>query len=143
MRYNNLRKKGVRDLVAVIYVQGNIVYGAEGLDSSISHKTFLESIDKSVNDPRVKSIVLRINSPGGNAISSDIMWNAIENAKLKKPVVVSMGNIAASGGYYVAANADKIYVNPLTLTGSIGVFAMLPNISKFSKSIGVLSLIHI
>ena len=137
MRYNNLRKKGVRDLVAVIYVQGNIVYGAEGLDSSISHKTFIESIDKSVNDPRVKSIVLRINSPGGNAISSDIMWNAIENAKLKKPVVVSMGNIAASGGYYVAANADKIYVNPLTLTGSIGVFAMLPNISKFSKSIGV------
>ena len=130
------RKKGVRDLIAIVYAQGTIIYG-EGSDSSIGKEVFVEAIEEASNNKRIKAIVLRIDSPGGSAITSDIIWNSIEKAKQKKPVVVSMGNIAASGGYYIACNADKIVANPFTITGSIGVFALLPNIDRFSKSIGI------
>ena len=128
--------KEVRDLIAVIYAQGPILYG-KGSESYIGQDIFIESIDECIKDDRIKAIVLRVNSPGGSAITSDIIWNSIEMAKLKKPVVVSMGDMAASGGYYISCNADKIVANPFTLTGSIGVFGILPNINKFSKSVGI------
>ena len=128
--------KETRDLIAVIYAQGPILYG-EGGESYIGQDIFLESIKECIEDERIKAIVLRVNSPGGSAITSDILWNSIEMAKLKKPVVVSMGDMAASGGYYISCNANKIVANPFTLTGSIGVFGILPNINEFSKSIGI------
>ncbi len=128
--------KETRDLIAVIYAQGPILYG-EGGESYIGQDIFLESINECIEDERIKAIVLRVNSPGGSAITSDILWNSIEMAKLKKPVVVSMGDMAASGGYYISCNANKIVANPFTLTGSIGVFGILPNINEFSESIGI------
>ena len=81
--------------------------------------------------------MLRVESPGGNALTSDLLWRAIENLKSKKTVFVSMGNVAASGGYYIAAGADKIYADPLSITGSIGVFASLPNIHGMTKKLGI------
>tara|TARA_B110000263_G_C15310480_1_gene512847 strand:+ start:4028 stop:5797 length:1770 start_codon:yes stop_codon:yes gene_type:complete len=131
-----LYKKGVRDLIAIIYAQGTILYG-EGSHTSIGQDVFVDAIEEASNDKRIKAIVLRINSPGGSAITSDIIWNSIEKAKLKKPIVVSMGDVAASGGYYIACNANKIIANPFTVTGSIGVFAVLPNIAKVSESLGI------
>lgn len=131
-----LYKKGVRERIAVIYAQGPILYG-EGSENIIGQDVFLEAIEDAVKNRRVKAIVLRIDSPGGSALSSDIIWNALLKAKEKKPLVVSMGNVAASGGYYLAAAGDEIYANDLTITGSIGVFATLPNAKQFTESIGV------
>ena len=131
-----LYKKGVRERIAVIYAQGPILYG-EGSENIIGQDVFLEAIEDAVKNRRVKAIVLRIDSPGGSALSSDIIWNALLKAKEKKPLVVSMGNVAASGGYYLAAAGDEIYANDLTITGSIGVFATLPNAKQFTKSIGI------
>lgn len=131
-----LYKKGVRERIAVIYAQGPILYG-EGSEKIIGQDVFLEAIEDAVKNRRVKAIVLRIDSPGGSALSSDIIWNALLKAKEKKPLVVSMGNVAASGGYYLAAAGDEIYANDLTITGSIGVFATLPNAKQFTESIGV------
>ena len=131
-----LYKKGVRERIAVIYAQGPILYG-EGSENIIGQDVFLEAIEDAVKNRRVKAIVLRIDSPGGSALSSDIIWNALLKAKEKKPLVVSMGNVAASGGYYLAAAGDEIYANDLTITGSIGVFATLPNAKKFTESIGI------
>jgi protease-4 len=86
----------------------------------------------------VKAIVLRVNSPGGNAIASDIMWRELQLASEVKPVVVSMGNYAASGGYYISAPATKIYANPTTISGSIGVFGLIPNAGKlFEQKLGL------
>lgn len=80
---------------------------------------------------------MRVNSPGGSALTSDIIWREVELAKKVKPVVVSMGNVAASGGYYIAAGANKIFAEPTTITGSIGVFGTIPNISELAKDIGI------
>lgn len=132
----SLYKKGVRERIAVIYAQGPILYG-EGSENIIGQDVFLEAIEDAVKNRRVKAIVLRIDSPGGSALSSDIIWNALLKAKEKKPLVVSMGNVAASGGYYLAAAGDEIYANDLTITGSIGVFATLPNAKQFTESIGI------
>ena len=85
----------------------------------------------------MKAIVLRIDSPGGSALTSDIIWNALVKAKEEKPLVVSMGNVAASGGYYLAVAGDEIYATDMTITGSIGVFATVPNIKGFSEDIGI------
>ncbi len=131
-----LYKKGVRERIAVIYAQGPILYG-EGSENIIGQDVFLKAIEDAVKNRRVKAIVLRIDSPGGSALSSDIIWNALMKAKAKKPLVVSMGNVAASGGYYLAAAGDEIYANDLTITGSIGVFATLPNAKQFTESIGI------
>ncbi|MGB1448608.1 MAG: signal peptide peptidase SppA [Flavobacteriaceae bacterium] len=133
---NGLKKKGVRDRIAVIYAQGPLVYG-EGSENFIGQNVFLNAIEDAVKNRRVKAIVLRIDSPGGSALSSDIIWNALVKAKKEKPLVVSMGNVAASGGYYLAVAGDEIYANDLTITGSIGVFATVPNIKGFSSSIGI------
>jgi protease-4 len=133
---NGLSKKGVRDRIAIIYAQGPVLYG-EGSENIIGQEVFLKAIDQAVKSRRVKAIVLRIDSPGGSALSSDIIWKALIDAKKEKPLVVSMGNVAASGGYYLAVAGDEIYANDMTITGSIGVFATLPNFEGFTSSIGV------
>ena len=133
---NGLNKKGVRERIAVIYAQGPVLYG-EGSENLIGQKIFLEAIEDAVKNRRVKAIVLRVDSPGGSALSSDIIWNALIKAKKEKPLVVSMGNVAASGGYYLAVAGDEIYANDMTITGSIGVFATVPNIKGFTDDIGI------
>ena len=130
--YNNK----IKDRIAVLYATGTILYG-EGSENIIGQGIFVDAFEKISNDDWIKAIVLRIDSPGGVALTSDIILRALKLAKTKKPVVVSMGNVAASGGYYIASGADKIYADPLSITGSIGVFASLPNISGFSKKIGL------
>ena len=122
--------------IAVIYAQGDIIYG-EGNEDRIGQDLMIKAIDEAVENKKVKAIVLRINSPGGSALTSDLIWNAIEKAKKLKPVVVSMGNYAASGGYYIACNANKIYAEPTTITGSIGVFGVIPNANKLAKNNGI------
>lgn len=133
---NGLYKKGVRDRIAVIYAQGPVMY-TEGSENIIGQEVFLDAINDAVKNRRVKAIVLRIDSPGGSALSSDIIWHALMKAKEKKPLVVSMGNVAASGGYYLALAGDEIYATDLSITGSIGVFATVPNIKGFTESIGI------
>ena len=124
------------DKVAIVFAQGEILYG-EGGPNVIGQGIINEAIIKARDDKRVKAIVLRINSPGGSALTSDIIWREIQLAKEKKPVVVSMGNVAASGGYYIAVGADKIYAEPTTITGSIGVFGTIPNITELAADIGI------
>jgi len=124
------------DRIAVIYAQGDIMYG-KGDESYIGPELIIESLKKARKAKDIKAIVLRVNSPGGSALASDIIWREIEITKKDKPVVVSMGNLAASGGYYISCNADKIVADPTTITGSIGVFGMVPNISEFADRIGI------
>lgn len=130
--YNNQ----IKDRIAVVYATGTILYG-EGSENIIGQKVFVDTFKKIANDDWIKAIVVRIDSPGGVALTSDIILRSLQLAKSKKPVIVSMGNVAASGGYYIASGADKIYADPLSITGSIGVFASLPNISGFTKNIGL------
>lgn len=124
------------DIIAVIYAQGEIMSG-EGDVNFIGEGSIKRSLEEARNDDDVKAIVLRVNSPGGNALTSELIWREIEITKKVKPVVVSMGNYAASGGYYIAANANRIFAEPNTITGSIGVFGMLPNMNQLSKNIGI------
>ena len=132
--YNS--KKGTRNQIAVIYAQGPIIYG-EGNESNIGQEIFSKTIRKIKKSKRVKAVVLRIDSPGGVALTSEIIWDELIELKKEKPIVVSMGNVAASGGYYLSTVADKVFANDFTITGSIGVFAMVPNIAEFSKRIGI------
>lgn len=122
--------------IAVIFAQGEIIYG-EGSSTMIGQGIINKAIIKAKEDDKVKAIVLRVDSPGGSALASDIIWREIELAKEVKPVIVSMGNVAASGGYYIAAGADKIFAEPTTITGSIGVFGVVPNISELAADMGV------
>ena len=124
------------DKIAVIFAQGEIWYGEGGSDV-IGQGIINDALKKAREDENVKAIVLRVNSPGGSALASDIIWREIEITKQSKPVVVSMGDVAASGGYYIAAGADKIFAEPTTITGSIGVFGTIPNISELAENIGV------
>jgi len=124
------------DKIAVIYAQGEILYG-EGSQTTIGQGMMVEAIRRAKKDDKVKAIVLRVDSPGGSALTSDIIWRELELAKAEKPFVVSMGNVAASGGYYIAAGAQKIFAEPSTITGSIGVFGTVPNISELAADIGV------
>ncbi|MCO6511660.1 MAG: signal peptide peptidase SppA [Aridibacter famidurans] len=127
--------------IAVIYASGaistgrstNSPFGAQTMGSD----TIVEAVNLAAEDETIKAIVLRVDSPGGSALASDLMWHAIEKAKAKKPVVVSMGDVAASGGYYIACNANKIVAEPSTLTGSIGVFLGKPVLSGFYDWVGV------
>src|SRR5229473_1768224 len=131
--------KGER--VAVVYATGDIVSGRSSFGGSGEETIGSESLVKTINEARddkgVKAIVLRIDSPGGSGLASDIIWRAIESAKEKKPVVVSMSDVAASGGYYIACNANKIVAEPSTITGSIGVVGGKPVIKGFYDWIGV------
>ena len=124
------------DKIAIIYAQGDIMYG-KGDENYIGPELIIESLKKARKSKDVKAIVLRVNSPGGSALASDIIWREIEVTKEDKPVVVSMGNFAASGGYYISCNANKILADPTTITGSIGVFGMVPNMSEFADRIGI------
>lgn len=125
-----------KDKIAIIYAQGEIMSG-EGDVTVIGEGAMRRSLKEAREDENVKSIVLRIDSPGGDALTSELIWREIELTKKVKPVVVSMGNYAASGGYYIACNANKIYAEATTITGSIGVFGMLPNFTTAANKIGI------
>ena len=116
--------------VAVVYAQGDIMSG-ESEDGSIGSETISQAIREAREDSTVKAIVLRVNSPGGSGLASDVIWREVVLAKKSKPVVVSMGDLAASGGYYISCAADRIYAQPNTITGSIGVFGIIPNMQGF------------
>ncbi len=134
---NTIHKgKTTSDKIAVIYAQGEIKQG-KGDPTYIGEESMRKALKEARENKNIKSVVLRIDSPGGSALTSDLIWREIELTKKIKPVVVSMGNLAASGGYYIACNADKIFAEPTTITGSIGVFGMLPNLTEFSKNIGI------
>ena len=124
------------DKIAIVFAQGEIFYG-EGGPNVIGQGIITKALRKASDDENVKAIVLRVDSPGGSALTSDIIWREIELVKEKKPVVVSMGNVAASGGYYIAAGADRIFAEPTTITGSIGVFGTIPNINGLATDIGI------
>jgi len=125
-----------KDKIAIIYAQGEIMSG-EGDVNTIGEGSMRRSLIEARKDKDIKAIVLRINSPGGNALTSDLIWREIELTKKVKPVVVSMGNYAASGGYYIACNANKIFAENNTITGSIGVFGILPNFTQLATKIGL------
>ncbi|MBR7183728.1 MAG: signal peptide peptidase SppA [Alistipes sp.] len=112
--------------VGIVYAEGSIVDGeGDGMDGNIYGTTLAQTIAKARTDENIKAVVLRVNSPGGSALASDIIWREVELLKKQKPVIVSMGDYAASGGYYISCPADAIVTNRLTLTGSIGVFGLM------------------
>jgi protease-4 len=128
--------------LAVIYCSGEIVSGKSQYDwsgniAAMGSETIVSAIDKARKDDEVKAIVLRVNSPGGSALASDIIWRAIERAKAEKPVITSMGDVAASGGYYISCNSNAIFAEPQTITGSIGVVGMVMNADDFFPWIGI------
>lgn len=122
--------------IAVIYAQGEI-QGGEGSVNIIGEGSINRSLKEAREDKDVKAVVLRVDSPGGSALTSELIWREIELTKKVKPVVVSMGNVAASGGYYISCNANTIFAEPSTITGSIGVFGLLPNLTQVGKNIGI------
>lgn len=123
--------------IAIVYAEGDIIDG-EGEDGSIGGESFSKIIRELRQDEDIDAIVLRVNSPGGSALASEVMWREITLAKQEKPVVVSMGDVAASGGYYISCNANRIFVEENTLTGSIGVFGLVPNLQDFlNNKLGV------
>ncbi|POY36043.1 signal peptide peptidase SppA [Solitalea longa] len=125
------------DRIAVVYATGEIISG-EGDDNTIGSERISKAIRDVREDKKVKAIVFRVNSPGGSALASDVIWREVELARKVKPVVVSMGDYAASGGYYISCAATKIYADPNTITGSIGVFGIIPNAQKFfNNKLGV------
>ncbi|WP_027064923.1 signal peptide peptidase SppA [Maribacter sp. Hel_I_7] len=137
VKYSNKKiLKSGDDKIAVVFAQGEIFYG-EGGPNIIGQGIINEALIKAREDENVKAIVLRVNSPGGSALTSDIIWREVALAKKVKPVIVSMGNVAASGGYYIAAGADKIFAEPTTITGSIGVFGTVPNMTELADNIGI------
>ncbi len=123
--------------IALVYAQGDIMSG-ESEDGSIGSTTISEAIRDAREDTLVKAIVLRVNSPGGSGLASDVIWREVDLARKEKPVVVSMGDLAASGGYYISCAANKIYAQPNTITGSIGVFGIIPNMQGlFNDKLGI------
>lgn len=129
-------KSTAKDKIAIVYAQGEIRYG-EGDVEYIGQEKIIDALKKIRKDKNIKAVVLRVNSPGGSALASDMIWRELEITKKEKPLVVSMGNYAASGGYYIACNAHKILAEPTTITGSIGVFGMIPNFSQLADNIGI------
>lgn len=127
---------GGKNEIAIIYAQGEILEG-EGSESYIGEGSMRRALQSIRKNDKVKAVVLRIDSPGGSALTSDLIWREIELTRKEKPVVVSMGNVAASGGYYIACNANKIFAEANTITGSIGVFGLLPNLTQLSNKIGI------
>lgn len=129
-------KKSEKDKIAIIYAQGEIMNG-EGDVNVIAEGSMRRAIDEARKDDDIKAIVLRVDSPGGNALTSELIWRALEMTKKAKPIVVSMGNYAASGGYYISCNANQIFAEANTITGSIGVFGLLPNFSQAATKLGL------
>lgn len=127
-------EKRSKNRIAVVYAVGSIDDGTKsGIDSEKISKELLKLAD---ND-KIKAVVLRVNSPGGSAFGSEQIWNAMSQVKKKKPIVVSMGDYAASGGYYISCLADRIFAQPTTLTGSIGIFGMFPNMHGLMGKLGI------
>ena len=122
--------------IAVVYAEGSIV-GGKGNIEQIGSDRFSQEFRKLREDDNVKAIVLRVNSPGGSATASEVILREILLTKEEKPVIVSMGNVAASGGYWISAGADQIFAEENTITGSIGVFGLLPNIQKIGNNHGI------
>ena len=141
-KYSKVAKKRktkglVREKIAVVYASGTIMSG-ESVSGSIGSEAYAKAIRTARRDSSIKAIVLRINSGGGSGLASDIIWREVKLAAEVKPVIASFGDVAASGGYYIAAPATKILANPNTLTGSIGVFGIWPNAQKFvNDKIGI------
>lgn len=129
-------KNKAKDQIAVIFAQGTIL-GGEGSVDVIGEKSINKALKEARDNANIKAVVVRVNSPGGSALVSEIIWREIELTKKIKPVIVSMGDVAASGGYYIASNADYIFAEPTTITGSIGVFGTLPNVRNLAKRVGV------
>ena len=133
MKNAKAAKKDKGEEIAVYYAYGEIIdqrLSGFSQGHNIVGSTTVEDINKLAKDDDVKAVVLRVNSPGGSAVASEQIWHAIENLKAKKPVVVSMGGLAASGGYMISAGANYIVAEPTTLTGSIGIFGLVPNFSE-------------
>jgi protease-4 len=121
----------------VVYAQGDI-HSGESEEGSIGSTTLAKAIREAREDSTVKAIVLRVNSPGGSGLASDVIWREVVLAKKRKPVVVSMGDMAASGGYYISCAASRIFAQPNTITGSIGVFGIIPNMQGlFNDKLGI------
>lgn len=127
----------IKDRIAVVYAIGEIS-GGEGSDMSIGSDRIAKAIREARTDDKVKAIVMRVNSPGGSALASEVIRREVELAAAEKPFVVSMGNVAASGGYWISASADHIMADPSTITGSIGVFGVIPNMQGlFNNKLGI------
>jgi protease-4 len=120
--------------VAVLFAEGEIIDGKSNNDYQIASEDFAESIRKLRRNDKIKAVVLRVNSPGGSAQASEVILRELQLLKAKKPLIVSMGDVAASGGYYIASYADSIFALPTTITGSIGVFGMLFNVEDMMKN---------
>jgi protease-4 len=119
--------------IALVYANGDIVSG-QGDNESIGSDNYKNILRKIRFDKSIKALVFRINSGGGSALASEVIWREISLIRKEKPVVVSMGDVAASGGYYIACNADSVFANANTITGSIGVFSVVPNMQAFFKN---------
>lgn len=138
----NVKKNVPRDksgnVIAVYYAYGEIDGGSSAsTDEGINSEKVIKDLRKLKDDENIKAVVLRVNSPGGSAYGSEQIWYAVNQLKKEKPVIVSMGDYAASGGYYIACNADTIVAEPTTLTGSIGIFGMMPNAKGLTEKLGV------
>ena len=126
------------DRIALVYAQGSILYG-EGSPTIMGQETMNKALQSAREDRNIKAVILRINSPGGSALTSDLIWREVEKTAKEKPVVVSISDVAASGGYYIATPATYIFAQPTSITGSIGVFGTLPNASELAEQWGVSS----
>ncbi|MGE0567163.1 MAG: signal peptide peptidase SppA [Bacteroidia bacterium] len=136
-KYKPKKKNKSKNEIAVIYAIGQINSG-EGGDDEIGSIRIAKAIKDAREDKDIKAIVMRVNSPGGSALASDVIWREVTLAKKVKPFVVSMGDVAASGGYYISCAADKIFAEPNTITGSIGVFGVVPNFRKvYEEKLGI------
>jgi protease-4 len=129
----NWKKNTGSKKIAVIYADGDIVSGS-GDDEQVGSDNFRTILRRVRLDDDVKAVVFRVNSPGGSSLASDVIWREISLTRKEKPVIVSMGDVAASGGYYISCNADSVFANANTITGSIGVFSMLANLQSFFKN---------
>lgn len=138
VRSNDTKAKN-GDVIAVYYASGEIVDAGSSVDSynKIVGTTVVKDLRKLKEDDQVKAVVLRVNSPGGSAFASEQIWHAVKALREEKPVIVSMGDYAASGGYYLSCAADTIVAEPMTLTGSIGIFGMVPNMKGLADKVGL------
>jgi len=128
--------------IAIVYATGPIMSGKSkaGFDGTVSQmgsETIVKALEQALEDDWVKAVILRVNSPGGSALASDMIWRATQRVKAKKPIIASMGYVAGSGGYWISMGCDRIIAQPCTITGSIGVVSMLPNVSETLKNLGI------
>lgn len=133
------KKKISKDKIAVLYAEGDIIADESSVfygNKNITAKEYVKELNKLKDDKNVKAVVFRVNSPGGSAFASEQIWHAVKELKEVKPIVVSMGDYAASGGYYISCSASKIVSEPTTLTGSIGIFGLIPNGAQLAKKMG-------